>query len=518
MKKFFSLVLALVMALSLTTVAWGADLSANVTVDPSTAGTYDYNTPANTGSDKVAYKLADGATFDGGNYTVTFNAIGSKDAAFVLLGDATIKNVKVVGATRGIESGAVVPATTIAIDNVVVEDCVRAIHINTAATANLNVSNSTFEGKISFDLQGGTATFTNCTFKYDSTLATGKGNIMDTYDSVIFENCVFDEGYMVNVFDLQAPSATLGATYELNNCIYAGEPLTADNLYDLVVNIEDYNGPNHHVHAVPSGYVATPVYTATGTTAVDTKDAKTMAVKGAMVIEMVPAKAAYINVAGDFVPGYVKHYVDEYGVTYVPCTSDVEGALYLYYKGTTSVYDIVVAADPDYVTYATEYTNFGTACGQYNNIADFAGTKYYTFVDGDDNTIIVKADNSATPYAQVLVGDKLVGVGAYDYAADLNAHKWVVEKNAKNEITKAACSLCGINATWVRNLAAVPTTGVDYEPAPGGGYLYWSVAPVATTPSTDKVTSAETFDAGIAMYVGMSVMAAAGAVVLKKKD
>ena len=35
----------------------------------------------------------------------------------------------------------------------------------------------------------------------------------------------------------------------------------------------------------------------------------------------------------------------------------------------------------------------------------------------------------------------------------------------------------------------------------------------------DKVESAETFDAGIAMYVGMSVMAAAGsAVVLKKKD
>ena len=37
--------------------------------------------------------------------------------------------------------------------------------------------------------------------------------------------------------------------------------------------------------------------------------------------------------------------------------------------------------------------------------------------------------------------------------------------------------------------------------------------------ATDKVESAETFDAGIAMYVGMSVMAAAGsAVVLKKKD
>ena len=43
-------------------------------------------------------------------------------------------------------------------------------------------------------------------------------------------------------------------------------------------------------------------------------------------------------------------------------------------------------------------------------------------------------------------------------------------------------------------------------------------APVAPE-AGDKVESAETFDAGIAMYVGMSVMAAAGsAVVLKKKD
>ena len=41
----------------------------------------------------------------------------------------------------------------------------------------------------------------------------------------------------------------------------------------------------------------------------------------------------------------------------------------------------------------------------------------------------------------------------------------------------------------------------------------------APTPAGDKVESAETFDAGIAMYVGMSIMAAAGsAVVLKKKD
>ena len=47
-----------------------------------------------------------------------------------------------------------------------------------------------------------------------------------------------------------------------------------------------------------------------------------------------------------------------------------------------------------------------------------------------------------------------------------------------------------------------------------------TVVGTVVTPSTDKVTSAETFDAGIAMYVGMSVMAAAGSAVVigKKKD
>ena len=54
--------------------------------------------------------------------------------------------------------------------------------------------------------------------------------------------------------------------------------------------------------------------------------------------------------------------------------------------------------------------------------------------------------------------------------------------------------------------------------------IYVSLVPAAgtvATPSTDKVVqSAETFDAGIAMYVGMSVMAAAGSAVVigKKKD
>lgn len=57
---------------------------------------------------------------------------------------------------------------------------------------------------------------------------------------------------------------------------------------------------------------------------------------------------------------------------------------------------------------------------------------------------------------------------------------------------------------------------VDPANWPGAGA---GVSAGSSDAAGDKVESAETFDAGIAMYVGMSVMAAAGsAVVLKKKD
>ena len=65
--------------------------------------------------------------------------------------------------------------------------------------------------------------------------------------------------------------------------------------------------------------------------------------------------------------------------------------------------------------------------------------------------------------------------------------------------------------------------GVNYDVYQTGKYFIVLDEVTAVTPvapeAGDKVESAETFDAGIAMYVGMSVMAAAGsAVVLKKKD
>ena len=107
----------------------------------------------------------------------------------------------------------------------------------------------------------------------------------------------------------------------------------------------------------------------------------------------------------------------------------------------------------------------------------------------------------------------VVGTVAHTY---VDAAYSTVDKS----VTSVKCSAC--KATWTV-LTAKQVAGMApaaYTTATtASGTFFIPTGAVATTPAGDKVESAETFDAGIAMYVGMSVMAAAGsAVVLKKKD
>ena len=263
--------------------------------------------------------------------------------------------------------------------------------------------------------------------------------------------------------------------------------------------------------------LATTAMAADASYDVDVKDAATMTAVGTGTMTVKAAKAAYVNAAYQMVDGNVAYYEAANGEYYVSCTKDTAGAFVLYYAGTKTEFDTVVKVNEvDYKAVGTEFTNFGKACGQLNNEASPL-TKYYTYVNGAGDTVLVAG--TGLPVAaggeQLLVDGKLVAIVDTDLSAQLVAHKWVVEKNAKNEVVAAKCSVCGQDATWVLNKASIPT-GADYE-AGFGGYLVYVAAVV--TPDTDKVESAETFDAGIAMYVGMSVMAAAGsAVVLKKKD
>ena len=161
-------------------------------------------------------------------------------------------------------------------------------------------------------------------------------------------------------------------------------------------------------------------------------------------------------------------------------------------------------------TVAKEMTNLGTACDQLNANAKY---DYYYTTDLDGVKTYYKGVKDTAGSAALLVAGELVQVDALGYG--VNAHVWQIETIEDHEVTAISCKVCGAVYNVYENKLAAPAGAIKDATY---GYIA-PAAPAVEAPSTDKVESAQTFDAGIAMYVGMSVMAAAGsAVVLKKKD
>ena len=197
-------------------------------------------------------------------------------------------------------------------------------------------------------------------------------------------------------------------------------------------------------------------------------------------VEVDSAVADYKLVQGNMVVAYMVNLAD---VGYVPTT-------------TKTVTSYVAAVEK-------------AACGQYSKATYPAGVY---MIDG-------KA-YAAGGANWALYNGKFVNYGGVATAVP---HTYAVNtyNTTDKSVATLKCSVCKqvftvLTPAQVKTMApsafTVATVGnTDY-------FIAVATAPVVT-PSTDKVTSAETFDAGIAMYVGMSVMAAAGsAVVLKKKD
>ena len=158
-----------------------------------------------------------------------------------------------------------------------------------------------------------------------------------------------------------------------------------------------------------------------------------------------------------------------------------------------------------------EWTDIGTACGQLSVNAKY--DYYYTVNELGDKTFY-KGEKDMAGSAALLVAGELVQVSPVGYG--VVDHDWEVKTvNAKHEVVDVVCDDCGVVATVYDTKLAAPKGAFS-----DATYGWLFIGPVADAPAAgDKVESAQTFDAGIAMYVGMSVMAAAGsAVVLKKKD
>ena len=204
------------------------------------------------------------------------------------------------------------------------------------------------------------------------------------------------------------------------------------------------------------------------------------------------------------VVGPLAEFATEHGSTQVV----VDGTSIRYF-GTAAAYTVEVKAVE--LTAKAEYE-----CGDL--IPSATGTYY---VDAKGNYYVAGGSIVGNVGGKmVYLADATVGVQGHNYAVDT---KTVANKTT---VTAVTCKDCKASFAFVEGTVAdaVAKFGVDkYEAVPANVYADLFVAKTAgavvAPEAGDKVESAETFDAGVAMYVGMSVMAAAGsAVVLKKKD
>ena len=123
-------------------------------------------------------------------------------------------------------------------------------------------------------------------------------------------------------------------------------------------------------------------------------------------------------------------------------------------------------------------------------------------------------------------GHVVAVTAANDDSYTVKEHQFEIVSQAKDSagvITGSLkCKNCPQTATLTNKLSAIPVGASSVEGTGTFGtglYAYWT-AGSTTTPSTDKNTSPKTFDAGIAMYVGMALTSVAGSAVVigKKKE
>lgn len=158
----------------------------------------------------------------------------------------------------------------------------------------------------------------------------------------------------------------------------------------------------------------------------------------------------------------------------------------------------------------TVFTNFGDKCGQFTLDTYDKDKTYYTTNEKGNKALYVADDEGAVA---LMVGGKLVNVTkvADDVTATVKHDAQPTVKDGK--ITGYTCSVCKLAAVKAPNKSSIPAGAqviVDN----------WYFPAAAATTTTTTTSSPKTFDAGIAMYVGMALTSVAGSAVVigKKKE
>ncbi len=192
---------------------------------------------------------------------------------------------------------------------------------------------------------------------------------------------------------------------------------------------------------------------------------------------------------------------------------------------TAVLFYVTAVTEVNYGFTAKEFTNFGLNCGQINKSTNNTKDYYVT----DDGTVY----ESATSGSKALVDGSVVYVtatattftkGETDKVLK-HAYYMTASKVDGTKIvpTAVACQNCGDKSTELYKQGKVPAGKTTAYTVTVGNDVY-NVIPSGTgstpvTPDNGK-DSPKTFDAGIAMYVGMALTSVAGSAVVigKKKE
>ena len=212
-------------------------------------------------------------------------------------------------------------------------------------------------------------------------------------------------------------------------------------------------------------------------------------------------------------------------------TKDASKADYIIYKdGKVDSYGIAVAHKDEYTCVATEFTAFGTTCGTIAKKDDNA--KFYTIAD-DEHYYVAGTDKYAK-VGDAVVGLKVAAPGT-DYTENNHAYKAdTATVNGKAAVTKVYCTTCKVSFEFKTTVAEATAafgkgnfTTVQFtsEGKVVGdndttAYTVYVKTGSGSTNTNNTNTSPKTFDAGIAMYVGMALTSVAGSAVVigKKKE
>ena len=196
--------------------------------------------------------------------------------------------------------------------------------------------------------------------------------------------------------------------------------------------------------------------------------------------------------------------------------------------GASTLYLKHVNTGAEYVAKVEAFTKIGDKCGQLDVDADgtyYVNTSKYTSgnVTKDAGEVyFVASDAESAVY--VLLNGKLVSVTLAGEQT-LVGHTWVaVEKDGK--VVSYKCSDCGTVASIYKTYAAAKASGLKNVEAfvnDDGETIYLAYTDGKTDntkPADGANKSPKTFDAGIAMYVGMALTSVAGSAVVigKKKE